>query len=55
MRTSSSFLMQSLVTGAAAGAYASARKTVMPTWINASHVNSGITPRPLDPQGGSTG
>ena len=54
MRTSSSFLMQSLA-GATAGMYASARKAVKPTWTNASHVISGITPRPLDPQGGSTG
>ena len=55
MRTSYSFLMQSLAGLAAAGMDAPARKNVVPAWINASHVITGITPRPLDPQGGSTG
>ena len=57
MRISFPFLMSCPV-GAAAGMGASlpkARKTVFQAWTNASHVTTGIAPRPLDPQGGSTG
>jgi len=57
VRISLPFLMSCPV-GAAAGMGASlpkARKTVFQAWTNASHVTTGIAPRPLDPQGGSTG
>lgn len=58
MRTGYPTLISPSLTGLVAEMRASvpfAAKTAAPVWTNTSHANTGIAPRPLDPQRGSTG